>query len=134
MTGRILVHHGVKGMKWGRRKNDSVGQGGKTKKINTGLSDHDTANYIKSKPLDKMSNDEIEFLLRRQRLEKSYHELNPPQVSRGKKIVAGVAAVGATALAAVTKADQVYNAYKKIIKIDDEFKISQNVSELFRKK
>lgn len=153
----VLYHHGVKGMKWGVHK-DRLGSlsgsstlktrsksGGSAKKVKKqgsssasekkpSLSDHEKAQKIKAKSLDQMSNQEIEFLLRRQRLEKSYKELNPPEVSKGKKIVAGVAAVGTTVLAAVTKADQVYNAYQKILKIDKEFKVSENVSNLLKKK
>lgn len=158
-----LVHYGVQGMRWGvrhDRQGSSSGSsrvgsasksGNRVQKLGNGslekskersdskprMSDHEKAQKIKSKSLSEMSNQEIEFLLKRQRLEKSYNELNPPQVSRGKKIVAGIGAVATTALAAATKADQVYNAYKKILKIDEEFNISKSVGDLannFRKK
>lgn len=141
----FLAHYGVQGMKWGVRHDKkgsstvSYKSGGKLKSGNrvqkmggssenpkehsdskSRMSDHEKAQKIKSKSLSEMSNQELEFLLKRQRLEKSYNELNPPQVSTGKKIFAGIAAIGTTALAAVTKADQIYNAYEKIIKLSSK--------------
>lgn len=151
-----LVHYGVQGMKWGVRHDRQGSSSGSSRTGSTSksgnrvhkvgnsslekpkehsdnkprMSDHEKAQKIKSKSLSEMSNQEIEFLLKRQRLEKSYKELNPPEVSRGKKIIAGIGAVATTALAAATKADQVYNAYKKILKIDEEFNISKSIGDL----
>lgn len=153
-----LVHYGVQGMRWGvrhDRQGSSSGSsrvgsasksGNRVQKLGNGslekskersdskprMSDHEKAQKIKSKSLSEMSNQEIEFLLKRQRLEKSYNELNPPQVSRGKKIAAGVMAVGANALMAATKMDQVYSAYKKILKMDEELQVSKKLDDKFK--
>lgn len=148
-----LAHYGVQGMKWGvrhDRKTFSSGSyrsgstsksGNRVRKLGSSsekpkehsdskprMSDHEKAQKIKSKSLSEMSNQEIEFLLKRQRLEKSYNELNPPQVSTGKKIFAGIAAVGTTALAAVTKADQIYSAYEKILKLSSKTGLDKAVN------
>lgn len=91
-----LYHHGVKGMKWGVRKTPVRSSSGATqkRKSNTlSLFKKTTRNasVVKSSPsqtksVKDMSDDELRRKIERVRLEQQYQQLNPPTVSRGKKI------------------------------------------------
>jgi hypothetical protein len=78
-----LFHYGVKGMKWGVRKS---GGGVKTSRLERKLaekadeakthsSDHKTAQKLRRKPLETMSNDDIKTLNKRLELETNYARL-----------------------------------------------------------
>jgi hypothetical protein len=72
-----LEHAGVKGMRWGVRKET------KTSAKSTG--NQNGTKY--SKPVQKLSDTELSRRVKRLETEKRYKELTAPQVSRGKKIV-----------------------------------------------
>lgn len=78
-----LFHYGVKGMKWGVRKS---GGGVKTSRLERKLAekaaeakthsaDHKTAQKLRRKPLETMSNDDIRTLNKRLELETNYARL-----------------------------------------------------------
>lgn len=60
-----LMHYGVLGMKWGRRRGRS----------SSSSADHKTASRLKKKKLSEMSNDELKKLTQRMQLEKQYKSL-----------------------------------------------------------
>lgn len=93
-----LYHHGVKGMKWGVRKTPVRSSSGnpRKRKSNT-LSLFKKKNTTRNasvaklspsqtKSIKDMSDDELRRKIERVRLEQQYQQLNPPTVSRGKKI------------------------------------------------
>ena len=78
-----LFHYGVKGMKWGVR---TSGGGVKTSRLERKLAekaaeakthsaDHKTAQKLRRKPLETMSNDDIRMLNKRLELETNYARL-----------------------------------------------------------
>lgn len=87
----FLAHHGVKGMKWGKRK-------GSTSSVATS-DDHDSARALSKKSAKELSNKELKTLNSRLQLEKSYKELStkPHVLSKGKKLAA--AALGTAGMA-----------------------------------
>lgn len=83
-----LYHYGIKGMKWGVRRNrKSSGRFVSKRQVNTdGWSDDaKTAHAIRQKTVKQMSNAEIRKVNERIRLENEYAQLNPSLIARGKK-------------------------------------------------
>ena len=88
-----LAHYGVLGMKWGKRRGQSIGdrlRERKENKLNKQSDDYKTAKDIKKKKLSEMSNDEVKALVTRMQLEKQFKDLNPSVVNTGAKIVTDV--------------------------------------------
>ena len=91
--GRELIHHGVKGQKWGvrrtpeqlghRPKGNSDGKVGSSEKKK-----RFSLRKEKKKPLDisKMSDKELQDLVNRMQLEKRFSDLSKGDVGTGKKI------------------------------------------------
>jgi hypothetical protein len=85
VLGDVLSHYGVKGMKWGvRRDNPSGGKPAVS-------SDHETAKAAKAKVkaggLKSLTNEELKTYLERMDLEKRYKKGNPgPKEEAGKFI------------------------------------------------
>lgn len=97
MTNQELNHHGIKGMKWGRRKARQTS------------SDYDRARALEKKHPSEMSNKELQELNNRQQLESNYKRNNPNAAKVAIGVVAGVAAtLGTVAL--------LYNNSKQTIK------------------
>lgn len=90
----FLAHYGVKGMKWGVRK-DRVKKSRKTKR--TESSEHTESRRIKRKKLSEMTNDEIGTLNRRLQLEQQYNQLNPSVYRQGRNAIKEVTSVINTA-------------------------------------
>lgn len=112
-----LRHHGIKGMKWGRRrfqnKDGSYTSAGK-KRRDSWSDDAKTAHEIKKKSVKQMSNAEIKKLNERTRLEQEYSRLNPNSVQKGwKYVAAGAAALGTVA--------GLYNNSNTLIKAGKKF-------------
>ena len=102
MSECYLRHFGIKGMKWGVRRyqnkdgsltaagrkrqaqddNSSDGGGSKKKSAST-----ESSSQPKKKSVKEMSDAELRDKINRLELEKRYSQLNPEQVSRGKKFV-----------------------------------------------
>lgn len=99
-----LVHIGVLGMKWGRRK----------AKL-TPSQDYINASKLKKKKLKEMSNDEIQTLSRRIRLEQEYRSLNPSTLAKGKKAVNSTLSTFGQITAAVGTVTSMITLGKKII-------------------
>lgn len=97
MEGAYIQHYGVKGMKWGVRRDRRT----------RGSEDHRTAKKLKKKRLSEMSNTELNTLNKRMRLENEYRSLKEQQstINRGHRYVK-------TALALVTTAGAVYKGAK----------------------
>lgn len=107
----ILEHHGVKGQKWGIRRTPAqlghkTSSGRKRKMSSTAkkvkrrsvgrkaVEKASTKKKTSKKSIKDMSNDELRSAIDRMKLEqdyvKAYRELNPVQVSKGKKFVNAV--------------------------------------------
>lgn len=75
MDEMCLVHYGVKGMKWGIRKDRKKGSN-KTKK--------------RKEDISQLSNEELQTRIRRMQLENQYTELSAKKKSAGKVILTGI--------------------------------------------
>lgn len=112
MSGQnVLVHHGIKGMKWGiRRTPEQLGHAPSKKrkfsiKISRPESEKQTVSKASSEPKKKknsakeMSDEELRSIINRIELERKYNSLTAPQQSKGKKIVKDILAKSATSVA-----------------------------------
>lgn len=98
MVDSVLVHHGIKGMKWGMRKSESKGSG-----EHAPSADHITAmgfkNRAKAGGVKTLSNDELQKLVNRMNLEKQHRDLAgqaPTSFEKGHNHVKKVLKVGKT--------------------------------------
>ncbi len=82
MDEDFLEHFGVKGMKWGVRRNKDRVEVAKS-------SDHNETRAIMKKPVSAMSNAELQRVNTRRQLETQYSNLNPRAISRGEKFAKG---------------------------------------------
>lgn len=86
----VLMHYGVKGMRWGKRQasseSSSSGSSGKPKREVS--ADHAKVAQLRTKKSSEMSNAELKALTNRLNLEKNYASLTPHAGSRGKAAVA----------------------------------------------
>lgn len=93
MKEDFLCHHGVKGMKWGVRKDRS-----KSSKTSSNKKEKKKTNRIasvikgssKKKSIKKLSDEELQRKVRRLQLEKQYRDLKRDEVSAGRKIVGDI--------------------------------------------
>ncbi len=92
-----LYHFGVKGMRWGVRK-DRTKTG--RKKRSQGSGDYQRSRKLKRRSLKNLSNKQLEQLNRRLELEQNYKRLNPSTAKKGYKIVQTLVGVGSTAMTA----------------------------------
>lgn len=88
-----ISHYGVKGMKWGVRKDRTKRR---EKKRANYAEDYVQARKLKSKGYKNLSNKELKDLTRRLNLEKQYRELVVSDYSKGMDFVKGVLAAGTT--------------------------------------
>lgn len=88
----FLAHYGVLGMKWGKRK-------GQTVEVAPPSADAANARAYKAKGVHALSNDELRQLNQRTQLEMDYARLNPGGYKKAKAVVTEVMAVTATARA-----------------------------------
>lgn len=84
-VNNFLAHYGVLGMKWGKR----------TRRVAS--SDHTAVSSLKRKKVSELSNAEMQKVVSRKQLEKSYKEQTGSKI---KKMVAGAAAGIGTILVA----------------------------------
>lgn len=102
-SGTTITHSGVKGMKWGVRKDDSSG-GGASTPTPRASADFKTAasaqNKIDNAGTHTLSNQELQGLLTRMNLERQYHSMTTQQhqseLDRGLDTVKKVLKVGKT--------------------------------------
>lgn len=108
MENNSLQHHGIKGMRWGVRK-DRSGSSGGSRRRSRQSEDHITVSNLRKKKLSEMSNAEIQKVNNRTQLEQNYRRLHPSSVKKGIAIVAASAATMNTFL-------NLYNNSDKIVK------------------
>ena len=85
----VLAHHGVKGMKWGVRKDRNGQRHGTPTAHPDAVRAKEAQSKIKKGSTDALSNDELRDLVTRMNLEKQFDTLKPPTVgSRSKKLLA----------------------------------------------
>ena len=90
-----LAHHGVKGMKWGVRKDKKKAER-EARKTKNWSSDAKEAHRLKKKSMHELSNEELRKRNQRANLENEYKRLNP---STAKKALAVTTAIVGTGLA-----------------------------------
>lgn len=100
METDVLVHHGIKGMKWYQRryqnKDGSLTPQGKIrygavyKKGSKPSTFSSESSKPKTKSVSEMSDQELQAAINRKRLEAEYARLNPKQVSKGQKFAKAV--------------------------------------------
>lgn len=100
---KYLEHHGVKGMRWGVRRNHGLGTSSKSQS-RTSADYKATAEFRKRHPAT-LSNKQLQRVNERMNLEKNFSRLNPNKLAEGKKqalkILSALAVEGAS-VAAVT--------------------------------
>ena len=118
MYQEMIVHHGIKGMKWGVRrfqnKDGSRTAAGKKRERNDD-SAHDDYNKAHSgKSVKSMSDAELRSRLNRLQMEKQYKQLSSTDVNKGKEFVSKSLKVATGVATATTTAITLYNNYGKI--------------------
>lgn len=86
MENTVLRHHGIKGMKWGVRRTEAQLARVRGSSSSKATSKNKTETP-KKKSVSEMSTDELKAVVTRLNLEKQYRDLNPVQVSAGRKFV-----------------------------------------------
>lgn len=78
---RVIVHYGIPGMRWGKRKvSNSVNLS----------DDYKKAKNLRKKKMSEMSNSELRDLTTRMQLERQYKDLKSSEISAGKKMLKNV--------------------------------------------
>lgn len=99
MSNYYLYHHGVKGMRWGVRKDVSKGVSEAANESSKAFA-RIAGTTRKNKKVKDMSDEELNKIIRRQELEQRYSNLNPSAVSRGatraSNILATIGSIAAT--------------------------------------
>jgi hypothetical protein len=97
----VIKHYGVMGMKWGRRKAESVSRANRGKKNDYTSKQRKRVNALKRKKIRQMSNEELTTLNKRLQLEKQYKDLKQQDkleaIEKGQRYVRGTIAVAQTA-------------------------------------
>ena len=92
-AGGFLSHFGVKGMRWGRRKDSSGSsgsQGPKPKSSDDAKQASELSAKVKKSGTRSLSNKELRALVDRMALEKRFAEINTPAAKKQNPILAGV--------------------------------------------
>lgn len=111
-----LYHYGVKGMKWGiRKEHRSSDSRKKRSKMEDWSDDAKEANQISKKKVSQMSNAELQQLNNRKNLEQQYSRLNPSTISRGMKYVATAATITGTAITLINNSDKIIKIGKDVV-------------------
>ena len=110
-----LMHHGVLGMRWGVRKDRSLGGSYQRAHKSRMSEDAREAKQIKKKKVSQMSNAELKKLNTRQELERKYSQMNPSVIQKGMKFVAATAGTMGTVVALKNNGSQVIAMGKKFI-------------------
>ena len=111
-TENELMHYGILGMHWGKRKASSS-DSSTTKKMNS--ADYKEARSLKKKGYKSLSNAELKKYNERLNLEKQFKDLSKQEQSKGKKFISDVLAnSGKTAATTLATAAIVYGGKKLI--------------------
>lgn len=111
----VLCHHGVKGMKWGIRK-DYISSGSEKRKRSRQedwSDDAKEASQIKKKRVSQMSNVELRKLNERQNLERQHSQLNPSVISKGMKYAATAVTITGTVVTLYANSGKLIEMGKK---------------------
>lgn len=111
----VLCHYGVKGMKWGIRK-DYISSGSEKRKRSRQedwSDDAKEASQIKKKRVSQMSNVELRKLNERQNLERQHFQLNPSVISKGMKYAATAVTITGTVVTLYEKSGKLIEMGKK---------------------
>lgn len=103
-----LMHYGVLGMKWGRRKSQSsTSKSLKKKRTDSYSSDYKETRKMRRKSSKKLSNAELKKLNERMRLEQEYNRLSTSQINRGYEVAKKTVAIAGTigGLYAISQSD-----------------------------
>ena len=92
-----LMHYGVLGMKWGRRKSRVSTSKSRRRGKSTYSKDYKETADLRKKSYKQLSDQELQRVNKRMNLESEYRRLNPKGIDRGKKIAKDL--VGTAALA-----------------------------------
>lgn len=106
MENNVLIHHGIKGMKWGvrrfQKKDGSLtpagkkrySDGEKTESSSNKTSSNQTSSSGSKKKISELTDEELTARINRLGLEKRYKELmrevNPPESNAGQSYVVGI--------------------------------------------
>lgn len=112
-----LMHYGVLGMKWGRRKARASSSSEKAPKKRR------TSSKEEAPKQRRMSNKELQARIKRLKMEKEYAQLtaSPPKTSRVEQLVKGAGTVAALTTSAAT-------IYKNMDKIAKIYKVAKKAS------
>lgn len=113
MDNNQLTHWGVKGMRWGVRK-DRIGSSGGSKKRSRQSDDHVEVSKLRKKKISEMSNAELQRVNNRTQLEQNYKRLHPSSVKKGIAVVAASAATMNTLLNLYNNSDKIVKAGSKV--------------------
>lgn len=116
-----IYHHGIKGMRWGIRK-DKTRLGRKRDKTKDWSDDAKSASKLGAKNIKQLSNSELKKLNERARLEQEYSRLNPSAVKRGVAVAAGLVGTMGTAVALYNTGSQIVKIGKSAVEKIDMFK------------
>ncbi len=102
-----LMHHGVKGMKWGVRKVKRSASSFNKKRISKYSNDYNETRTLRRKSSKKLSNEQLRKLNKRMNLEQEYNRLSTSQVNRGLSIVKNIVSTAGVvgSLYAISKSD-----------------------------
>lgn len=138
MVEKELYHHGIKGMRWGvRRFQNRDGtltllgkKRDRSKDDNADKSKTDSKNSPKTRSVKDMSDQELRTIINRLELEKRYKDLNPEQVSTGRKFINSVlknivSPAAEDVVKQLTKSYMV-DAVNKAFNLSDELKVYTN--------
>lgn len=111
----VLCHHGVKGMKWGIRKDykSSGSEKRKRSRQEDWSDDAKEASQIKKKRVSQMSNVELRKLNERQNLERQHSQLNPSVISKGMKYAATAVTITGTVVTLYANSGKLIEMGKK---------------------
>lgn len=110
-----LAHYGIKGMKWGIRKNRQSGGSSKRKSRQDGWSDEAReVQRLKKKKPQELSNAELKRMNERIQLEQNYARLNPSTIKKGLAIAGTTAAAMGTVLSLYNNSNQIVSIGRKV--------------------
>lgn len=88
-----LFHHGVKGMKWGVRKDIASGSANALREASSlagNASKRSGLTKKQKKQVGRMSDQELRAKINRMQMEQQYASLNPSKVSRGASVAQSI--------------------------------------------